>query len=60
MASTTVTIRIPLDLVDKLDEEGERRKRSRNYIVNELIENHYASGHQEPKPTAAKKKAGAR
>lgn len=56
MSSTTVSLRTPKSLVDKLDEEAKRRKRSRNYIVNELIENHYANGHQEPKP-AAKKKA---
>jgi hypothetical protein len=44
-----------------LDEEAERRKRSRNFIVNEIIENHYSNGHQEPKTTtAAKKKAGSR
>jgi predicted transcriptional regulator len=56
MESTTVTLRTPIGIVAKLDEEARRRKRSRNYIVNELLEQHYSNGHQEPEPIAAKKK----
>lgn len=59
MESTTVSLRTPTSLVEKLDEEADRRKRSRNFIVNEIIEKYFSNGHKEPKP-ATKKKAGAR
>jgi len=54
MASTTVSIRTPVKFVEILDEEAERRRRSRNFIINELIEKHCSNGHKEPKPAAKK------
>jgi predicted DNA-binding protein len=59
MANTNVSIRPPAELLKKVDEEAKRRRRSRNFIVTEIIEQHfeqpiYSNGKQ---PT---KKAGAR
>jgi hypothetical protein len=54
MDSTTVSLRTPINLVEKIDEEAANRRRSRNFIINELIEKHYSNGHKEPKPAARK------
>ena len=37
----TYTMRIPLELYEKLEKEAERRKRSVNFIVNEKLEKAY-------------------
>jgi metal-responsive CopG/Arc/MetJ family transcriptional regulator len=58
MSTVSISLRTPKDLLEKVDEEAERRKRSRNYVVNEIIQKHYSNGQPEPKPAA--KKAGAR
>ncbi len=54
MNTITVSLRAPADLVQKVDEEAKRLRRSRNSIVNELLEKHYANGHQEPQPATKK------
>ena len=58
MNTVSISLRTPIDLLEKVDKEAMRRKRSRNYVVNEIIEKHYSNGQPEPKP--AQKKAGAR
>jgi predicted HicB family RNase H-like nuclease len=37
----TYTMRIPVELYEKLEKEAERRKRSVNFIVNEKLEKAY-------------------
>ena len=37
----TYTMRIPVELYEKLEKEAERRKKSVNFIVNEKIEKAY-------------------
>ena len=39
----TYTMRIPVELYEKLEKEAERRKRSVNFIVNEKLEKAYKS-----------------
>ena len=39
----TYTMRIPIELYEKLEKEAERRKRSVNFIVNEKLEKAYKS-----------------
>ena len=54
MSTVSISLRTPIDLLEKVDKEAMRRKRSRNYVVNEIIEKHYSNGQPEPKPAAKK------
>ena len=49
----TYTMRIPIELYEKLEKEAERRKRSVNFIVNEKLEKYLS------KPREVKYKKGA-
>lgn len=49
--NTVITLRIPRDLVEKLDDHAEENKRSRNYIVIEALEARF----NPPVKAAAKK-----
>lgn len=53
-----ISLRIPLELVEKIDDEALERRRSRAFIVLESLEERYKINHK-PKKSAAKKKAGA-
>jgi predicted transcriptional regulator len=55
----TTTFRLPAALFAKLDQEAEARNRSRNFIIVELLEKHYASATTNGN-TVPKKKAGSR
>lgn len=50
-----ITFRAPIDLIEKLEEEARSDKRSRNYVIVEILERHFTNGTQKP---ATKKKAG--
>jgi predicted transcriptional regulator len=59
MNKTMITLRVPDELLAKMQEEAVRRKRSRAFIAIEAFEQKYQSnGHT--KPATPKKKAGAR
>jgi predicted transcriptional regulator len=61
MNKTMITLRVPDELLAKMQEEAVRRKRSRAFIAIEAFEQKYApasNGHI--KTAAPKKKAGTR
>jgi hypothetical protein len=48
MDKTGVSFRIPLDLLEKIDDEAKQRKRSRAFIIIEKIETVYDKNHNQP------------
>lgn len=54
-----ITLRVPDELLAKMQEEAVRRKRSRAFIAIEAFEQKYESNGHKPHP-APKKKAGTR
>jgi hypothetical protein len=54
-----LSVRCPIDLIEKLDQDAAAERRPRGFIVLEILTNHYATNGK-PKKSAAKKKAGAR
>jgi predicted transcriptional regulator len=59
MNKTMITLRVPDELLAKMQEEAVRRKRSRAFIAIEAFEQKYAPTNGQPKPNP-KKKAGTR
>jgi predicted DNA-binding protein len=61
MANIHVSFRTPEELVEKVDGDASRLRRSRGSILTEIIEKYYENGHVQQQPeTTKKKKAGAR
>jgi predicted transcriptional regulator len=50
----TISLRIPTDLLEKVDAEAEQRKRPRAFIVREKLENSYPTNGTTPQPAAKK------
>lgn len=52
---TIISIRIPIDLVEKVDEEASTTDRSRNYIIVQTLRERYENNGKKPatrkKPT---------
>jgi predicted transcriptional regulator len=59
MSKTMITLRVPDELLAKMQEEAVRRKRSRAFIAIEAFEQKYQSNGKSTAP-APKKKAGTR
>ena len=70
LTTSHVSVRCPIDLIKKLDTEAANERRSRGFIIIEILENHFhkaatvsRNGVGRKKPVAKpviKKKAGAR
>jgi hypothetical protein len=57
-----VSFRTPVSLVEQVDEEARTRRRSRGFIITEILERHYYTHptNGKAKHPQPKKKAGAR
>jgi predicted transcriptional regulator len=53
MTKKHVTLRMPDELVEKVEAEAKRQRRSRSFIIEEIISQHYSQNGNKP----AKKKA---